>query len=102
MRRMEFARREEKENISLHLRREICGFQARHLQLASCLHFLGQKNCGLQAKYLKPASRLRFLRQELGGLRLRLLQSAFRLHFKIEITTETRSIARRCVWRTLF
>ena len=90
MRRMEFVRREKKENISLHLRREICGLQARQLQLASCLHFLGQKNCGLQAKYLKPASCLHFLRQELGGLRVRHLQSTFCLHFRIEITTETK------------
>ena len=32
------------------------GLQARHLQLASCLHFLRQKIGGLQVRHLKSAS----------------------------------------------
>ena len=36
------------------LRQEIDGPQARYLQLASCLHFLGQEKDGLGARHLKP------------------------------------------------
>ena len=39
----------------LPLRQEIDGPQARHLQLASCLHFMGQEKSGLQVGPLQLA-----------------------------------------------
>ena len=72
------------------LRQEIDGLQARHLHLASCLHFLGREKDGLQAgEHLQLASCLHFLRQEIDGLQVRYLQPASCLYFKMEITTET-------------
>ena len=50
------------------VRQEADGPQARHLQLVSCLHFLGWKKDGLQAGHLNLASSLHFLRQAIDGL----------------------------------
>lgn len=53
------------------LRQEIDEIQVRRLQLAPCLHFMGQEKGGLQAGHLQLASCLHFLRHEIGGFQVR-------------------------------
>ena len=53
------------------VRQKIDEIQVRYLQLAPCLHFMGQEKGGLQARHLQLASCLHFLRQEIGGFQVR-------------------------------
>ena len=69
----------------MELRQALGGLQARHLQLASCLHFMGQETSGLQARHLELAC-LHFLRQEFGGPQVKHLQSASCLLCEMEGT----------------
>ena len=71
------------------VRQKIDEIQVRYLQLAPCLHFMGQEKGGLQARHLQLASCLHFLRQEIGGFQVRHLRSPSCLFPKTEITTET-------------
>ena len=65
----------------LPLRQEIDGPQARHLQLASCLLFMGQE----KKEWMTSGGTL--TTSSIDGLQFRYLQPASCLHFKIEITT---------------
>ena len=84
----------------MELRQALGGLQPRHLQLASCLHFMGQETSGLQARHLELASCLHFLRQEIGGLQVKHLQSASCLLSEME-GTETVYTARLCHFKII-
>ena len=64
------------------------GSPARHLQLASCLHFSGLEKRWTSGKTLRTS--LLFVlpecKQEIGGLQVRYLQPASYLHLEMEIT----------------